>query len=197
MEKEMIKKISMIFGAILIVAALTVWLFSSLQGNVVPADFTAARQKAAAVSQEIVNITNETAKKIEAANRAETEGSIEKIMSIIDEAKSSNATAYDKAFQLSQAIKQMAESLNGMKPQRQQVGFEAVALELSLVSDFISYTGMLNEFLNNLAKSVSDGNSANRKATADSLASVNQKVAFINALNKSFTDKIAIFDQMQ
>ena len=87
MEKTIIKKIILAVGAILIVAGLLAYLLSSLEGVVIPADFTVARQKAAIVSQDIVNITNETGKSIELANRAESEGDLQRILGLIEEAK--------------------------------------------------------------------------------------------------------------
>ena len=184
----------MAFGAILVVAGLMVYLLSSLEGIVIPADFTAARQKAAIISQDIVNITNETGKSIELANRAESEGDLQRILGLIEEAKKSNTLAYQKAFELSQSIQQMAESLKGVQSVSQQIGFEAVAMELSLVSEFISYTGTLNEFLNNLAKSVSNG-SSNGGTIGDNLRDINNRVVLINALNRNFAEKMAAFDR--
>ncbi|MEK7651237.1 MAG: hypothetical protein AAB377_01775 [Patescibacteria group bacterium] len=194
MEKTIIKKIILAVGAILIVAGLLAYLLSSLEGVVIPADFTAARQKAAIVSQDIVNITNETGKSIELANRAESEGDLQRILGLIEEAKKSNTLAYQKAFELSQSIQQMAESLKGVQSVSQQIGFEAVAMELSLVSEFISYTGTLNDFLNNLAKSVSNG-TANGGTIGDNLRDINNRVVLINALNRNFADKMAAFDR--
>ncbi len=194
MEKAIIKKFILAFGAILVVAGLMVYLLSSLEGIVIPADFTAARQKAAIISQDIVNITNETGKSIELANRAESEGDLQRILGLIEEAKKSNTLAYQKAFELSQSIQQMAESLKGVQSVSQQIGFEAVAMELSLVSEFISYTGTLNEFLNNLAKSVSNG-SSNGGTIGDNLRDINNRVVLINALNRNFAEKMAAFDR--
>ena len=88
----------------------------------------------------------------------------------------------------------MAESLKGVQSVSQQIGFEAVAMELSLVSEFISYTGTLNDFLNNLAKSVSNG-TANGGTIGDNLRDINNRVVLINALNRNFADKMAAFDR--
>ncbi len=191
----MLKRISIILLPILIVIGLLIYFASSMDGGVVPADFTAARQKAAAASQEIVNLTRDTGKKIELANQAENEGDFDRLTNLIGEARSSNTVAYQKAFDLSKSIQSMAESLSGVRSVRQQMGYEAVALELSLVSEFISYTESLNDFLNNVGKSILDRNSINQKAVTDSLNKVNQKVEVINTLNQNFMDKMAAFDR--
>jgi hypothetical protein len=195
MDKQAIKRVFFVIIPIIIVVVLFVYLLSSLQGNVIPADFTAARQSAAAISQDIVNLTSETGKKIESANQAENNGNLDQLRSLISDAKANNTIAYQKAFDLSKSIQQMAESLNGVRSTRQRLGYEAVALELSLVSEFMSYTESLNDFLNNVARSASDENPINRKATADALNRVNQKVNLINDLNRNFVDKMSAFDQ--
>lgn len=195
-EKTMLKRISVILLPILIMIGLLIYFVSSMDGGgVVPADFTAARQKAAAVSWDIVNLTRETGRKIELANRAENEGNFDRLSNLINEARSSNTIAYQKAFDLSRYIQNMAESLGGAGSIRQQMGYEAVAIELSLVSEFISYTESLNEFLNNVGRSILEKNPANQKAVTDSLNKVNGKVETINALNQNFTDKMAAFDR--
>jgi len=195
MDKQMIKKVSLVVIPIIIVIGLFIYLLNSLQGNVIPADFTAARQNAAAISQDIVNLTNETSKKIESANQAENDGNMDQLTNLISDAKTTNAIAYQKAFDLSKSIQQMAGSLNGVQSTRQQLGYEAIATELSLISEFLSYTESLNDFLNNASKSASDESSINQKATADALNRVNEKVNSINDYNKNFLDKMAAFDQ--
>jgi len=171
------------------------YLFSSFQTDAIPADFTAAREKAAAVSQNIIELTNETAKKIELVNQAEVKGNAQEIMSFINEARVSNATAYQKAFELSGALQQMAGSLTTVRNPRQQAGYEAVALELSLTSEFISYTDTLNNFLNALINSFLEKNPSNQKVLENALKNVNDKIKLINDLNKSFNGKMTIFDQ--
>lgn len=191
----MTKKIISITLAIIVVVGLFIYLLSSLQNNVIPADFTAARQQAALISQDIVNLTNDTVNRIESANRAEIGGNPDQLTNLIGDAKSKNATAYQKAFDLSKAIQRMAESLNGVHSVRQRLGYEAVALELSLISEFISYTESLNDFLNSVFRYVSDSSPVNQKAEIDALNKVNQKVNLINDLNRNFVDKMAAFDQ--
>jgi len=197
MNKTTLERLALILVPILVIVGLFIYFFSSMQTNVVPADFTAARQKAAAVSQDIVTLTGETGQKISQANLIQNGGNVNELLSLINGAKTTNATAYQKAFDLSHTLQQMAESLNTVQQPRQQLGYEAVALELSLVSEFISYTGTLNDFLNNLSNAVLDKNPVSRKMAEDSLKSVNQKADLINTLNKNFQDKMTAFDQVK
>ncbi len=195
MDERAIKRGFLVIIPIVIVVVLFIYLLSSLKGNVIPADFTAARQNAAAISQDIVNLANETVKKIESANQAENKGDLNQLRNLISDARATNAVAYQKAFDLSRAIQLMAESLSGVQSTRQQLGYEAAALELSLVGDFISYTQSLNDFLNNASRSALDENSVNQRATTESLNKVNQWVYLINDINKNFAEKMAAFDR--
>ena len=191
----MIKKVSLALALLIAVVGLLVYFLNSLQSKVVPADFTSARQKAALVSQDIVNLTVETGKKIELANQAEAKGNSEQLLGLINDAKNSNTSAYQKAFDLSSNIQKMAQSLDNVSPEQQQLGYEAVSLELSLVSEFISYTDNLNNFLNALTKSVLNKSSGNQKEVSDALEAVNQKASLINIINRNFIDKMAAFDR--
>lgn len=191
----MLKRALIILLPILIVVGLLIYFFSSLRTNAVPADFTAARERAAAISQDIVNFTSDTVKKIESTGQMGTNEGADRILAIINAARSSNEAAYEKAFDLSRTLQQMVESLNNVGYPRQQLGYEAVALELSLVSELISYTNSLNDFLNVLAKSALNGGGENQKAVSNALKIVNQKANLINILNKNFTDKMIAFDQ--
>jgi hypothetical protein len=194
-ESQTLRKLAIVAGAVIIVIGLIIYFLNSFQGGVVSADFTASRQKAASISQGIVNLTGETSRKISEANIVQGGNNVNQLLDLINEAKKTNAAAYQKAFDLSSALREMAGSLNGVGQTRQQLGYEAVALELSLVSEFISYTGTLNDFLNNLSKAVLDQNSASRKAAEDALKIVNEKTILINGLNGSFLEKMSAFDR--
>ncbi len=89
----------------------------------------------------------------------------------------------------------MTESLSQISSRTsQQTAYNAIAIELSLTSEFITYTGALNDFLNTLAKTVTVGGFENQKELSDKLAVVNQKVAAINDLNGQFNEKMKEFD---
>lgn len=161
----------------------------------VPSSFTEARKAAAGVSQDIVTLTSKTNATIQDINAAESTGSADRIPGLIDEARATNKRAYEKAFELSKNLQQMTEALNRVgSRESQQLAYEAVAIELSLTSEFITYTGALNDFLNTLAKTAATGIYGNRQALAQELATVNGKAAIINNLNREFNEKMKAFD---
>lgn len=195
MRKALLKKISILAVPTVIIIGLLVYFFGSFQTDAIPADFTAAREKAAVISQDIVGFTNETAAKIELANQAEAGGDEQKTISLINDAKVSNRMAYQKAFELSSALREMTSALSGVHGSQQQAGYEAVAVELSLTSEFISYTDALDQFLNALTNSFLAKDFPNRKILEGALKSVNDKIKLINDLNRSFNEKMSVFDK--
>lgn len=195
MDKDALKKIGFVGLPIVIIIGVLVYFAASGAKTAVPAGFTAARQNAAGVSQDIVALTATVNQKIQAANAAEAKGDANAVLAAVSGARTSNAEAYNKAFSLSQDLQTMAESLSTINsPQSRQLAYEAVAVELSLVSEFIAYTGSLNDFLNALSSSIASDNPANRNAVADALKTVNDKAATINQLNDEFNQKMDAFD---
>lgn len=180
---------------ILVIAGAVVYAAVSSGKPSVPANFTSARQNASQVSQEIVTLTTTVNQKIAEANTAESQGDTAAVLTAINDARTANATAYEKAFALSQDLQQMTESMSTIDSVKsQQLAYEAVAVELSLVSEFIAYTGSLNDFLNSLARSIAASNRTNSQAVTEALKTVNQKAATIDQLNQEFGQKMAAFD---
>ncbi|KKU15686.1 hypothetical protein A3D55_02120 [Candidatus Jorgensenbacteria bacterium RIFCSPHIGHO2_02_FULL_45_20] len=160
-----------------------------------PMKFIDARAAAARVSKDIVALTNETNDIIGSVDTLDFSSDKEKALSLIREAKNANGEAYNKAFALSQELQKLAESLADIKsPENQRVMYEAVAVELSLVSEFITYTQNLQTFLDKVASVVSSNTEANKLAVQDGLKAVNEKITVINNLNETFLSKIARFD---
>lgn len=186
-----------ILGACVLLAIAGGILYYSASSGLggIPSSFTEARGAAARVSQDIVTLTTKTNKTIEEINTAERTGSTSQVLNLIDEARATNARAYEKAFELSKNLRQMTESLSRIGPREsQRLAYEAIAIELSLTSEFITYTGALSDFLNTLAKTTTTGSFGNRQATIRELATVNGKAAIINNLNREFNEKMTAFD---
>ncbi len=193
--KGILEKAGLIALPIVIIG---VFVYLSVAGSkvIVPPSFTTARQNAASVSRDIVALTTSVDQNIQAANAAEAKGDTNAIITAISNARTANAAAYEKAFTLSQNLQQMAQSLNDINSaSSRQLAYEAVAVELSLVSEFIAYTGSLNDFLNTLANSIAtNGLTSGNSAVAAALKVVNDKAATIDQLNREFNQKMEAFD---
>jgi len=180
----------------LIVLGLLTYLIPQFLGTTkLPQEFLDARRDAAEVSQKIVDLTHNTNEKIKAVDPSEFSGDPDKAVVFIRQVQQSNSEAYNQAFELSRHLQKLAESLEKIKSSKgQRLAYEAVAVELSLVSEFILYTQDLNKFLENLAKAAATDSDADRSNVGQSLGAVNQRVNKINDLNKEFLAKIEAFD---
>ncbi|MDI6734359.1 MAG: hypothetical protein QMD50_02615 [Patescibacteria group bacterium] len=179
--------------AIIIIAIIIYFVLTS--GSKIPKEFLLARQDTALISQKIAVLTQKTTDQIKTVNVSELTGSPERALLLIKDAKESNRRAYDQATELAKSLQKLAESLNDINGiERQQLASQAVAIELSLVSDFIVYTQYLNKFFDNLTKAVSTNSFASRRNVEESIREVNGQVARINSLNREFLVKIAEFD---
>lgn len=160
-----------------------------------PAKFVQARQGAAAVSQHIVDLSTLTSEKLSEVNLSDLGGETARALTLLSDARASNAAAYGKAFELTQHLQTLAQSLQEISSAaKQREGSEAVAIELSLVSEFIIYTQKVDVFLDALERAIRFNVEENRVAAAAALDEVNAKVVSINALNKAFREAIGIFD---
>jgi len=163
---------------------------------VLPSDFLSARQEAAEVSAKIVSLTTATNEKIKSVNTSDLSGNAEAAYTLIKEARSENSDAYNEAFLLSKNIQVMAASLNQLTSLKsQRLAYEAISVELALVSEFINYTRNLNDFLDALGRALATNSFADRRAVKNRLEAVNGSVNIINSLNREFTAKIGEFDK--
>ncbi|KKU91518.1 MAG: hypothetical protein UY23_C0001G0124 [Candidatus Jorgensenbacteria bacterium GW2011_GWA1_48_11] len=186
--------LAVILAAIFAVLAVY-FLVPKVSNPVLPVNFLTARQNAAAISQKIVDLTVVTNQKISAANSLDLKNDSGPALALIKEARASNNEAYAETSALAVYLQQMAASLNKISSRsKQQVAYEAVAIELSLVSEFIVYTQKLNGFLDVLSRAIADDSFVLRQAASGDLAAVNSQAQKINALNSEFLRRIQIFD---
>jgi len=171
-----------------------IWQYVFLTSRVtIPLGFLSSYQKVAKTSQDIVNFTNSARQIIKEVNSADLNANGERALSLINQARQKNNQAHDLAFELSQNLKNMAESLNQLKTlESQRLGYEAVALEFSLVSEFIAYSQSTNNFLDSLTLAIAVDNFQNRHRVSEVLKNVNQKVLLINSLNREYLNKIIL-----
>ncbi|MBI5733165.1 hypothetical protein HY967_04445 [Candidatus Jorgensenbacteria bacterium] len=188
------KRIAIIAVIVAILLGAVYWAWLSVSRRV-PEEFLVARKNAADVSQKIVRLTSDTNTKIKDINISELSGNPDEAISFIKEARASNNEAYNQAFELARNLQKLAESLKNFRSEEsQRLAYEAVAVELALVSEFIVYTQHLNRFFDSLTKVVATDSFADRRSVEESLKDVNREVIVINSLNKEFVSKIKAFD---
>lgn len=196
--KKVVKR-RILWFIIVLVVTLIVALYFFLAPNKpiqLSDEFLAARQNAAAVSEKIVVLTSATNKKIRAVNLSDLNGDASQAYALIQEARRNNAEAYNQAFELSRHLQKLAESLSAIPSVKsQRLAYEAVAVELALVSEFIIYTQNLNNFFGSLSSAIQTNSFADRIAVQNYLKEVNKHAEKINDLNEEFLVKIEKFDK--
>lgn len=161
-----------------------------------PQRFVSAREKTALTSQEIVRLMELTSEKIKAINLEDFNRNINEAIALVSEARKNNSEAYSKTAELARRLEELASSLNEIKSRKlQRSAYEAVAVELSLVSEFIVYTHILNNFFDSLSRAIITDSLADRLNVEMKLDEVNRQARKINNLNKEFLSKISSFDE--
>ena len=188
----------LIVGLIFLIVFLVSVSLKAVDNNrniILPKSFLDARFSAALVSRRIAELTSGTSKQIEGINIYDLKGKGFQALALVKEAKENNEITYKEAVQLSNSLEQMAISLSDLPPGKsQRKAYEAVAIELSLVSEFIRYTQNLNDFLEKLDRAISLNNESVRKDVYDALSKVNKSTDEINKLNSRFVAKMKEFD---
>ncbi len=160
-----------------------------------PEAFVNSSVAASAISRDIVALNDSTNKTISTIGALDFSVDGERAIALVGEAEVANNGAYEKAFQLAQELKAIAESMSYVESSAsRQIMNEAIATELSLISEFITYTQNLKEFLGSVRALVGDNTEENRIRVNESLRSVNEKAKLVNKLNAEFLSKIKKFD---
>ncbi len=190
------KRTKIIITAVVLVLAIGGFIaLAASNRTALPQSFLIARKNASLTSQHIVDLTTQIGEKVTAANAADLSGDTLSAEALIDDARAANAEAYKNAGELSSHLKDLANSLTSLgSPSRQSVAYEAVATDLSLVSEFIVYTQNLNDFFDKLSLAIETRTRAHKNDAAAALTVVNEGAKKINALNADFQTRMRTFD---
>lgn len=184
-----------LISVLAVIAVVLIIYFMASKSSALPTGFLAARANAAAVSQKIVDLTTATNQRISEVNDLDAQKNVSQALSLIQEARTSNNEAYAEASSLAVYLEQMASGLNGISSRaRQQLAYEAVATEFSLISEFIVYTQQLNGFLDSLSQAIATNSFQARQNATQYLAAVNGQANKINSFNSQFLAKMSAFD---
>lgn len=196
MQKETIQKLRIGVVVLCILGIVTYVVVSSAQQKEdLPRAFLDSRVEAAQISQHIVELTRNSASLIEQVSLSGLGADADEATGLINQARENNRKAHESAFELSQTLKLLAESLTLFSSRKtQRLAYEAVAVELSLVAEFIDYTQRLNTFLDALSKAVVTNRTDDRKAAEYLLGPVNESARNINELNGNFLEKVKELD---
>lgn len=161
-----------------------------------PPEFLEARRDASLASKEIVTLTGSVNNAIRTISVLDVADQNPRATQIINQAKADTASANSRAFDLSRHLERMTQSLVSLPSAPiQRLAYTAIATELSLVSEFLSYTQHLNTFLQSIERSFAARSTREeQEAIGKALDDVNESAKTINRLNNEFLAKMGAFD---
>ncbi|MEK7479032.1 MAG: hypothetical protein AAB634_00645 [Patescibacteria group bacterium] len=161
-----------------------------------PQEFLDARKDASAVSKEIVALTSSVNEAVRALNLLDVAEQKPKALQVVNQAKTDTKSASSRAFELSRHLERMTKSLASLSSgSAQRLAYTAIATELSLVSEFLTYTENLNAFLASVERSfAARSTKEEQEAISKALDEVNKSAKTINRLNDDFLSKMKRFD---
>jgi len=201
MSKKVFRKIPNWFKLILTLIIMVaigygVWFFASRPPIKPPAEFLTARQKGAEISQRIVELASSTTRKIEEINFLDLNGDYPKASILIEEAKNKNQEMLNQAVDLAKEMQIMTESLGGISlSKNRELAMRAITTETYLLTNFMQYKDILDQFLRNLNGAIATSRNEYRQAAENDRLDLNIKAGTINNLNQQFIEQMAEFDK--
>ncbi len=181
---------------VLIAIGYGVWFFASRPPIKPPAEFLMARQKGAEISQKIVELASSTSRKIEEINSLDLNGDYPKALILIEEAKSKNQEMLGQAVSLAKEMQTMTESLGNISlSKNRELAMRAITTETFLLTNFMQYKDILDQFLRNLNGAIATSKSEYRQAAENNRLDLNIKAGTINNLNQQFIEQMRDFDK--
>lgn len=185
-------RVLIIFLLIVLVAYFIV-RFLFVETRNIPPDFLRARQEASLIAQDIVNLSGETATRLDEISKLDQEQKYTEALVLISQELERNREARERAITLSQQLEAMANNLAQIKPASAgQTALQAVSSETALISRLINYNDYLNQILEVLRAKFLDRGDGDK--IPELIAKANDEARAINDLNQKFNDVMKEFD---
>jgi len=202
MNKKVFRKIPnwvvlIIVLVLLVLIGYGISFFVSRPSEKPPAEFLTARERGAEISQIIVELSSETAQEIAEINSLDLNKDYGKAVGLIEEARNKNQEALNQAVRLGNEVQKMAESLDKFSSSKsQELAIKAITTETSLLTNFMQYKSLLDQFLSNLNFAFATSKSEYRQAATGNLLDLKIKSAIIKNLNRQFLEQMEEFDRL-
>ncbi|MDP3052772.1 MAG: hypothetical protein Q8N22_02325 [bacterium] len=201
MNKKFLRKtsnwvISIIILVLLAVIGCGIWFLVSRTPAKPPVEFLTARERGAEISQKIAELSSATAEKIAEINSLDLSNDYDKALSLSEDAQTKNREVRNQAVKLGNEVQKMAEFLDKVPSSKsQELAMKAITTEMSLLTNLMQYSSILDQFLGNLNLAFATSKSEYRQAAANNLSDLNLKTNTINNLNRQFSDQMREFDE--
>jgi hypothetical protein len=164
-----------------------------LNSSTPPAEFTEARLRGAAISQDIVNLSNEIAKDLETVNRLDNEGQSREALSAVVPVLEKTNNLKKRAAELSGELEKMTAALFKIKSQdAQRAAMESITNRMALISRLLSYSDYMTRLAEVLRLRFI--NARTDQSVAQIVAQINAEITAINSFNRAAGQAMERFD---
>ncbi|MBU6500523.1 MAG: hypothetical protein KGJ89_03660 [Patescibacteria group bacterium] len=162
----------------------------------IPQDFTDARLQGALISQNIVNLSNQSVLDLSKINELDNRGSYTDALNMTTDVIKQSQQIRDQAVELSSQIEVMTKSLSDIDSlEARQAALEAISNRLALISRLINYSGYLGQLLDTLRNHFTGSKYDNNDIT-NLVDQINSEVRAINNFNNQATQAMDRFDSI-
>ncbi|MBM3256902.1 MAG: hypothetical protein FJY98_01035 [Candidatus Liptonbacteria bacterium] len=162
----------------------------------IPSEFQDARLRGALIAQNIVNLSNDSAKNLEKINELDKKGQFTEALSITTAAAKQSADIRDQAVALADEIGNMTKALSGIQDfGARQAALESIASRLALLNRLINYSNYLSELTQALEARFKGVPGAARQV-AVIVNQINAEVQAINTFNSQAGQAMDRFDSI-
>lgn len=158
-----------------------------------PIEFTEARSRGAAVSEEIVNLSNEISRDLEAVSKLDAEGKSWEALDAIVLLLQKTADIKQRATGLSRELEAMTAALLQVRSREaQQAAMESITQRMALISRLMSYADYLTQLSEVLRKHFTE--TPTKENVGVIVAQVNAEITAINNFNNQAAQAMDRFD---
>lgn len=164
-----------------------------LYSSTPPAEFIEARMRGAAISQNIVNLSNEISEDLEIVNRLDNEGKSREALSAVVLVLEKTNKLKKEAAELSGELEKMTAGLFKVKSREaQRAAMESITNRMALISRLLSYGDYITQLMEILRRRFI--NARTDQSVAQIVAQINAEITAINSFNRAAGQAMDRFD---
>jgi hypothetical protein len=187
-------KIVAVFTVIVALGVIGAWLFN--RDNQTPKSFTDARTEGNAISQKIVDISNQSTADLQKVNQYDNAGDYTNALALTTNIITRSQDLQNQAVALSDQIAIMTRALTNLSSvNAQQAALESISSRLALVSELVNYSSDLGKLLTTLQGHFT-GTLIKRGDVQTLVNQINTDVNAINNFNNQATQAMVKFDSI-
>jgi len=183
------------FLVILAVVFVVRFAFVNLDNKIIPNEFLEARNGASLIARNIVDSSDESAKKIEEISKLSNEEKYEEALNIVLQEINRNKETRNKAIELSKNLEKMVSSTAQISPESSAlIAIEAITIETTIINKLITYNDDLMQLLGVLKTKLLELDTNSHQKIIDLVNKLNNEAKEVNASNEKFNEIMDKFD---